>query len=104
LPAWVRHLLLIIVVPALGIAANQVIKHNGIEGVDWSSTWRAMYNLAGFSAAVWFVGVFATGLTKQYGVGKGATAALVAPAQVTGANLVTVQPAPHVTPAPPPFT
>jgi hypothetical protein len=70
LPAWARHLLLIIAVPAAGVYAQAIVKHDGFVGVDWSGSTRTAVSLAGFSFAAWFVGVFATGLTQQYGTGK----------------------------------
>ena len=71
LPAWARHLVLVVLVPAV-MAAVQVVWGvlqnsglNGIQAMNWGDVWKAFIGALLVAGAAWI-----TPLTHQYGVGS----------------------------------
>lgn len=84
LPAWLRHFLILVVLAPLvlfaSLIAARIVAEGGIDGFAWDDEAYAAFNTSIVSlmgGVLTWVALYITPLTRQYGVGAGATSTVV---------------------------
>ena len=70
LPAWVRHLAIVVGAVFLGTIAEVIIASGGVSSVNWVDTLLQAVDTAAVAGAATAAFLWLPPLTKQYGVGS----------------------------------
>lgn len=70
LPAWLRHLTIVVGAVFLGTVADTIVSSGGVSTVDWAATLVAAADAATVAGAAVAAVLWLTPATRQYGVGK----------------------------------
>lgn len=69
LPAWLRHLTIVVGAVFLGTVAETIISSGGVSGIDWAATLVLASDAATVAGASVAAVLWLTPATRQYGVG-----------------------------------
>lgn len=70
LPAWVRHLAIVVGAVFLGTVAETIIASGGVSSVNWAAALLQAVDTAAVAGASAAAFLWLTPATKQYGVGS----------------------------------
>ena len=70
LPAWLRHLVIVVGAVLLGTVAETIIASGGVSSVNWVETLLAAVDTAAVAGATTALFLWLTPATRQYGVGS----------------------------------
>lgn len=69
LPAWVRHLLIVVAATFAVTVAETIVASGGVSSVNWVDTLLRAVDIAAVAGATTSLALWLTPLTRQYGVG-----------------------------------
>lgn len=69
IPAWLRHLLIVVAATFGVTVAEAVVSAGGVSTVDWLGTLLRAVDIAAVAGATTSLALWLTPLTRQYGVG-----------------------------------
>lgn len=70
LPAWVRHLAIVVGAVFLGTVAETIIASGGVSSVNWAASLLSAVDTAAVAGASAALLLWLTPATRQYGVGS----------------------------------
>lgn len=70
LPAWVRHLAIVVGAVFLGTVAETIIASGGVSSVNWAAALLQALDTAAVAGAATAAVLWLTPATRQYGVGS----------------------------------